>query len=148
MTTQRRGTAARGAAVLLAGISGFQVLLAAGAPLGRAAYGGGEAELSDLQRMTSGGAALLWAGSAVVVLTFAGEVAGGRYRGSRGLRRVVWLVAGVSGVGAVLNLASSSPWERFGWAPVALATAVLTGIVARTVEPRPLQREPVVSRSR
>ena len=44
---------------------------------------------------------------------------------------MVWLVAAVSGSGAVLNLASPSMWERVIWVPVSLATCVLAVLVAR-----------------
>ena len=137
MTTgrpSRSRLAARGAAALCSGISAFQVVLAAGAPLGRAAWGGGSAELSELQRVASGGMALVWGGAAAAFLAFSGDLAEGRHRGSRGLRRVVWAVAGVGGVGTLMNLASPSPWERAIWAPVALATAVLAAVAARSAD--------------
>ncbi len=133
MTTAAQPGAARVAATACLGIAGFQVLLAAGAPLGRAAWGGGAAELSGVQRVASGGAALVWAGAAVTLLAFVGDLAGGRHQGSRRLRRVVVGIAAVSGLGAVLNLASSSPWERGIWAPAACATALLAGYTARSV---------------
>jgi len=36
----------------------------------------------------------------------------------------------LSALGTIVNLASSSPWERFGWAPFSAALAVLSFIVA------------------
>ena len=36
-----------------------------------------------------------------------------------------WALVGYLALGALMNLASSSPWERFGWAPF---TAVLFGL--------------------
>ena len=35
-------------------------------------------------------------------------------------------------VGALMNLASPSPWERFLWGPLALILAVLCLLVARS----------------
>ena len=87
-----------------------------------------------MQRVASWSAALLWAGAAVAILAFSGDLAGGHYRGSRRLRPVVWAIAGLSGVGTLMNLASSSPWERSIWAPVALASALLAGYLARSVD--------------
>jgi hypothetical protein len=137
MTDDRRigrvGLAARAAAVLCSGIAAFQVALAAGAPWGRIAYGGGQVQLSDVQRITSGAAAVLWTAAALALLAYAGELAGGRYRDSRALRRVIWLVAALSAFGAVLNLASPSMWERLIWVPVSLGTCALSVLVARSV---------------
>jgi hypothetical protein len=42
----------------------------------------------------------------------------------------------VLALGTVMNLASSSAWERFGWAPLILALAIVCLKVART-EARP-----------
>jgi hypothetical protein len=41
-----------------------------------------------------------------------------------------WALVGVSALGALVNVASSSPWERFGWAPYSAALAVLSLVVA------------------
>jgi hypothetical protein len=41
-----------------------------------------------------------------------------------------WVLVVLSAVGAVVNVASSSPWERFGWAPYAAALALLSLVVA------------------
>ena len=67
-------------------------------------------------------------GAALIVLGRAG------YWGLRlsGIFRVgTWLLAVAMSLGAIMNLASSSVWERFIWAPVALLLAVLCVIVAR-----------------
>ena len=42
-----------------------------------------------------------------------------------------WILVVVLAVGAVMNAASSSPWERYLWAPLALVLAVLCFFVAR-----------------
>ena len=130
---ERGRWAARGAAALCSGIAAFQLALVGGAPWGRAAWGGQQAELPDVLRVASGGSALLWTGAAVALLAFSGDLADGRYRGAVGLRRVTWAVAGVSGVGTVMNLVSRSGLERGIWAPIALSTAVLAAVAARTI---------------
>jgi hypothetical protein len=42
------------------------------------------------------------------------------------------VLVGLLGIGAVANLASSSAWERFGWAPLILALAIVCAKLART----------------
>ena len=111
-----------------AGIALFQVALALGAPLGRAAWGGRQEVLPPSLRIASAVAVAIWLLAALVVAARAGvpivpvqsDVA----------RWGTWLVAGLSLLGAVANAASSSRWERFGWAPLALILAVLCLIVA------------------
>lgn len=109
-------------------IAGFQLLLALGAPLGRAAYGGRNAVLSPTLRRTSAVAVVIWLLAAIVILG-AGAVV------DLPLPDVVidvgaWVLVVLSVLGAIVNLASSSPWERFGWAPFSAALAVLSFIVA------------------
>ena len=41
-----------------------------------------------------------------------------------------WVVFGLLAIGTLFNLASSSRWERFLWAPVAAFIAAMTLIVA------------------
>jgi hypothetical protein len=111
-------------------IAAFQVALALGAPWGRAAYGGTSETLAPELRMASGVAAIVWLLAAAVVLGRAG------YWGLPGWYAVfrwgTWLVAGLLTIGALVNFASSSPWERFGWGPLALVLAVLTVLLARS----------------
>jgi hypothetical protein len=109
-------------------IAAFQLLLALGAPLGRAAYGGRSAELSRAFRRTSAGAVVIWLLAAVFMLGRGGVVA-------VPLPDVVldigaWVLVVLSVLGTIVNLASSSPWERFGWAPFSAVLAVLSFIVA------------------
>ncbi len=52
-------------------------------------------------------------------------------------RRAIWLVTLLLTVGAFMNAASSSRWERFGWAPLLLVLAVLSFRLAKS--PRPEQ---------
>jgi hypothetical protein len=109
-------------------IAAFQLALALGAPLGRAAYGGRSAELSPRFRLASAGAVVLWLLAAVFMLGRGGVVV-------MPLPDVVldigaWVLVVLSVIGTVVNLASSSPWERFGWAPFSAVLAVLSYIVA------------------
>jgi len=109
-------------------IAAFQLVLALGAPLGRAAYGGKSAELSPVFRRTSAGAVVIWLLAAVVILGAGGVFA-------VPLPDVVldvgaWALVVLSVLGTIVNLASSSPWERFGWAPFSAAMAVLSFVVA------------------
>lgn len=116
------------AALGFIGIALFQVALALGAPLGRAAWGGAHRVLPMSLRIASAVAVAIWLLAALVVMARAGvpivplptDVA------SWG----TWLVAALSLLGAIANFASSSRWERFGWAPLALILAGLCLVVA------------------
>jgi hypothetical protein len=127
-------TLARGAAtaavVGLAGIALFQLALALGAPLGRAAWGGTQAgTLPAGLRVASGVAMLVWTAAALVVLR----------RGGLGMlampeavaRWGTWILVGLLLVGALMNVASSSAWERYFWGPYALTLAGLCLLAAR-----------------
>jgi len=118
----------RGAAgFLLAGVTAFQVSLAAGAPWGRLAWGGGhEGVLPADLRVASAGAAVLWGAVTVAVATQ-------RPRSTRAQTMLLRGVCGVSVIGAALNLASPSLPERALWAPVTAAVAVLTWRASRSL---------------
>ena len=109
-------------------VAGFQLLLALGVPWGRAAWGGGQATLPPELRVASSISMAVFIGAALVVLGRAGYW-GMRFSGA--FRVGAWFLAAAMGLGAVLNLASSSVWERFIWAPVALVLALATLVVAR-----------------
>ena len=110
-------------------VAGFQLLLAIGIPLGRAAWGGGQATLPTELRVASSISMFVFIGAALVVLGRAGYW-GTRFSGA--FRVGAWFLVVAMGLGAVLNLASSSNWERFIWAPIALVLAVATLFVARS----------------
>ena len=107
----------------------FQLALAAGAPWGRAAWGGRiSGRLPVRLRVASAASSGVYVLAALVVLDRIG-------------RPVVDLPAAVAQwgtwalvvllvIGAIMNVASSSPYERFGWAPLALATALLCLVIA------------------
>ncbi len=129
-----RGRPSRRVGGVLAGgflvVSSFQVALAAGAPFGRAAYGGGHpGQLPSDLRVVSAVAAVFWLLAAAHALSRGGWTARLSWLGHR---RISWALAGLCGLGTLVNLASSSPWERFGWAPATLVLALLCRSLARS----------------
>jgi hypothetical protein len=126
--------AAMAAAVGFLVIAAFQVALALGAPLGRAAWGGAyEGQLPMGLRIASGVAAGVWVLAALIVLGRAGFRVVPLPYGV--LRWGTWVLVGLLFVGALTNIASSSGWERFGWGPVALIVGALCLFVALRAEP-------------
>ena len=123
--------AAIAAAVLLVGLALFQLALAGGAPLGRAAWGGAHpGTLPTHLRIASGAAVPVWLFVALLVLSRAGL---GPLTLPENLARWgVWVACGLLLLGTLANLASSSAWERFFWAPYALILAGLCFVVARS----------------
>ena len=109
-------------------LAGFQAALAAGVPWGEAAWGGRQRELPRQLRVASAVSMVIWLGAAMVVLARAGSPivqlpAGVAYWGT-------WLLVAVLLVGAVVNFASSSRYERYGWGPFSVAMAVFCLVVA------------------
>jgi len=113
----------------------FQAALTLGAPFGAAAMGGtNPGKLPDAVRLVSGFLTLVWFLAAMVVLA----------RGGRALVPVphavarvgTWVLVGLLGVGAVMNFASSSPWERWGWGPFTLIMLTLCVVLARRDWPK------------
>jgi hypothetical protein len=135
--TNGRPVRPRVAIVLAAGlliVVAFQAALTFGAPYGAAAQGGtNPGRLPDALRLVTGLGAVVWLFAALVVLA----------RGGRALvplpdavaRVGTWVVVGLLGLGALLNFASSSPWERFGWGPFTLVMFVLCVLLARSGSP-------------
>ena len=114
-TDKKAGLAA---AVLLAGVAGFQLAIAAGAPWGPVAYGGAHpGVLPDELRTASAVIAPVY-GSLAAVAAGAG--------GPRLRRAVLRGTTALMTVGTVVNLASPSLPERLIWVPVTVAAAVLT----------------------
>lgn len=99
-------------------LGGFQAALAAGAPWGRAAYGGTTSGVLPARlRAVSGVASLGYGAASALVLRGTGSPSA-RQRGFTTL--TVFM-----GVGVIANAASRSPVERAVWTPVTAATAVL-----------------------
>jgi hypothetical protein len=111
----------------------FRLALALGALLGRAAYGGGQAELAVGYRAVSAVAVVFWILAALVVLR-RGSVRATQFS-DRFVRRGTWALMALSVVAALMNLASSSGWKRFGWAPFSLVLAALCFAVAKSPSP-------------
>lgn len=125
-------TAARTAAVFAAAgfvvIAAFQAALALGAPLGHAAWGGRQPRLPTRFRIASAVAVVFWSLAALIVLGRAGfEVSPFPDVGERW---GTWVLVVLLPVGALMNIVSSSRWERYLWGPLALVLALLTLVVA------------------
>jgi len=125
---------ARSLGVVVAGILAvlcvFQILLVAGAPLGKAAFGGAHTTLPATLRMASSITILIYVVGGCVVLRRSGFRIG--WIPMSLARRGTWAFTVIMGLSALTNFASSSGWERFLNAPVALVLAVLCLIVARS----------------
>ena len=112
----------------------FEVCLAAGAPWGSAAFGGADpGRLSTELRIASAFAAGFWSLAALTALARGGVVA--LPIGHAFSRRAMWGLTVLLAAGTVMNAASSSPWERFGWAPFTLGLTVLSWRLARSCRP-------------
>lgn len=102
----------------------FQFALAAGAPWGRAAWGGQNEGVLPLGfRVASGIAAGVWLWILLVVLE--------RFLGKVGRRRTLLVLAAYTALGVVANAASPSPLERAIWTPYCVALAGAAWLAAR-----------------
>jgi hypothetical protein len=132
----RRGTVARraasGAVAGFAALAVFELALAAGAPLGRAAWGGTQAQLPMSLRLGSAVTVAFYGLAAVVVLRRAGF----RIRWiSDAVGRIgTWVLVVILPLSALVNVLSPSPWERFLMAPAAVVLAALCLTVARQAD--------------
>jgi hypothetical protein len=130
-------TAVRTAAVFAAAgflvIATFQVALALGAPLGQAAWGGQPPRLPTRLRIGSAVAVAIWIIAALIVLGRADfEVSPFPDAVERW---GTWILVGLLPIGALMNVASSSRWERYLWGPLALVLTLLTLLVALNASP-------------
>jgi hypothetical protein len=121
--------AALGAAIGLAGLAAFQLALAAGAPLGHAAWGGIYTQLPIGLRIGSAVTIVVFGLAALLVLRRAGFPI--RWISAAVARRGVWAFLVILPLSAVANFLSQSPWERYVLGPIALILATLFLIVAR-----------------
>lgn len=125
---------ARLAAIGIGIIVLFQVSLAAGAPLGRAAWGGAHTgTLPQQLRAASLVAAAVWFLAGLVLLRRAGHLTW--LLPLTAAQWGTWIVAALLLLGTVMNLASSSSWERYMWGPFAATLAVLCFLAARAPAP-------------
>jgi hypothetical protein len=121
----RMRRAADAATIGFAALMIFQAALAAGAPLGAAAWGGAEAHLSAGQRVGSAISVLVYL---VAIAIVRGRAAG---RSERRYRWGTWALVVVFAMATAANIASESHWENYLLAPVALVLCVLCAAVAR-----------------
>jgi hypothetical protein len=133
----RSAATARGAALAasvgFAALAVFQVLLAAGAPLGEAAWGGAtEGRLPTGLRVGSALSVVVYVLAAAVVLRRTGLAA--RWVPHAVARIGSWVLVVLLTLGALANLLSQSPWERFLLGPVTLVLAGSCLVVAREDE--------------
>jgi hypothetical protein len=131
---QRARSKAAVAAAGFAGLAVFELALALGAPLGRAAFGGAHTHLPAGLRIVSSLAVVIWLLAGLLVLRRGG------YRvplvSARVSRTGTWVLTGLLSLGVLMNLASPSGWERFLQAPITATMAALCLIVARS-RPQP-----------
>jgi hypothetical protein len=123
------------AATGFAALAVFQTALALGAPLGHAAWGGENADISTVQRYASAVAAVVYVAAALIVLCRGGVIWHER-SGAALVRWGTWSLAAAMALGAVPNLLSQSRWENLLFGPLALALAVLSALVARGARQR------------
>ena len=114
------------AALILAGLICFQLLLAAGLPLGHYAWGGAHRVLPRSLRVGSVVAVFIYLAAAVGILQAASVIDLGL---SQLPRVAVWILAAFFGIGVVMNAISRSRKER-RMAFVAAALSALSAIVA------------------
>jgi hypothetical protein len=111
------------AAVGVASLSIFQILLASGLPLGHAAFGGEYRVLPKKLRYVSALSAAIFLVAFYVILTRGGLLGRGRQESSP-IRVGIWVLVAIFSVSALANVASRSRWERRLMAPVALVLAL------------------------
>jgi len=112
---------------LLAALAVLQVALAAGAPLGRFAWGGQHAVLPTRLRVGSAVSVLLYAVFVLLLLQAAGAVS---VLPERLADVGLWVLTGYLALGVALNAISRSRSERLVMTPVALALAVVCLVLA------------------
>ena len=127
------GNAAIAFSFLLGGLALFQLALAAGAPLGRFAWGGGHQRLPARLRLGSLLAIAIYAVFAVIVLERARLISLLPYPSIAGIG--IWIVIAYLAIGVVMNAISRSKPERYAMTPLALALAVLALLVAIETAP-------------
>lgn len=115
------------AAVSLATIAVFQLALALGAPLGRAAWSGQHPGVLPVRlRLASAVAALVYPLIIALVLSSAGLVGSGPGPGGP---VVMWVLVGFFALGTLANAVSRSKPERI-WAPVSLTISACCAVIA------------------
>jgi hypothetical protein len=119
----------RATAAALTTIGAFQVALAAGAPWGRAAYGGTHPGTLPRHLRAISGVGAVGYGTGVGLILSGGGSARARAHAFTALSVLMT-------IGTVANAASPSRAERAVWTPVAAATAILAWRSRTRVEDR------------
>jgi len=115
------------AVVLLGGLAVLQAALAAGAPLGRFAWGGQYEVLPSRLRVGSVISIALYVLFALLLLQAAGAVAV-LPKGAAGV--AIWVLAGYFALGIVMNAVSRSRPERLVMTPVVAVLAAASLVLA------------------
>lgn len=123
------------AAIVLGLVMTLQLLLAAGFPLGQAAWGGQDQVLPTSLRWASLATVAVLALAIWVVLARAGLAAPGARSVFVGV--TTWIFVGFLSLNTLGNIASSSATERYVMTPVALLLVVCFVVVA-------LSRPPII----
>jgi hypothetical protein len=122
-----------------AAVVAFQLALVAGAPWGSAAWGGTTpGRLPTELRTASAFAGCFYLAAALTALARGGVAASAVPHTFS--RRAMWALTAVLAVGTVLNAASPSRWERYGWAPFVMGLTILSLQLARSGRPHDLPR--------
>jgi hypothetical protein len=111
--------------VLLTILGLFQLALIFGVPWGEAVWGGQHRILPTSLRIGSATSILLY--------IFFAWVLRRRERHPHGMfaKIMAWVLVGYSAIGVVMNSISSSRYENFIWAPVALILTICMYLIAR-----------------
>lgn len=120
------------AIALLAVVGVFQITLALGAPMGKAAWGGQqEAVLPGRFRIASAVAGVIMYPLIVFLVMVSSDLVAADWL-PRISSTVMWALAALFTIGALGNLASRSKIERI-WGPVSLGVAVCCGVIAAAI---------------
>lgn len=112
---------------LLAALAVLQLLVAAGLPLGRFAWGGTHRVLPRGLRVGSALSVLVYAGLAALLLSRAGVLPAGD---SAAVIVLTWVAFAFFAASVALNAISRSPAERWTMTPTSLLLAAATLVIA------------------
>lgn len=113
--------------VMLGLLAIFQIALAAGAPLGKFAWGGQHAILSLSLRFGAASAVLRYAFVAFIALDRSGIIA---VLPDEFSFWVMWIVVAHLGLSVILSLLSASKYEKMTLAPYTLVMGLLSLLIA------------------
>ena len=114
--------------VLFALMSIFQLLLALGLPLGKAAYGGKYEKLPTNLRIASLIVVGIFVFAIIIVLERAEIIT--IFNNDLLTVIVIWILAGYSSLNVLMNAVSKSKWEKRIMTPLSLIIAICCFIIA------------------